>query len=149
MGIETGADRVTIDLAPYGAELFDWSSATVRQFADALSAAKLAIVASPTYKATYTGLLKVFLDWFPQTGLAGVVAVPVMVGAGPGHSLAVEVHLRPLLVEIGATVPTRGLYVTEDRFEDLSAVIDEWLVQAGPALRAFGSSSPRELGPGD
>jgi FMN reductase len=146
MGIQTAAERMTIDLALYGAELFNWSSATVRQLADALSAAKLAIVASPTYKATYTGLLKAFLDWFPQTGLAGVVAVPVMVGAGPGHSLAVEVHLRPLLVEIGATVPTRGLYVTEDRLEDLPAVIDEWLVQAEPALQAFASSSLPNLG---
>lgn len=146
MGIDTGAERVTIDLALYGAELFDWSSATVRQLADGLSAARLAIVASPTYKATYTGLLKAFLDWFSPTGLAGVVAVPVMVGAGPGHSLAVEVHLRPVLVEIGATVPTRGLYVTEDRLEDLPVVIDEWLVQARPALQAFASSSGDDLG---
>jgi FMN reductase len=145
MGIESGAERRTIDLALYGAELFDWSSATVRQLADWLSAARLAVIASPTYKATYTGLLKAFLDWFPQTGLAGVVAVPVMVGAGPGHSLAVEVHLRPLLIEIGATVPTRGLYVTEDRLEDLSALIDEWLVQARPALHAFAQFSPSDL----
>ena len=148
MGIESGAERVTIDLALYGPELFDWSSATVRRLADGLSAARLAVVASPTYKAAYTGLLKAFLDWFPQTGLAGVVAVPVMVGAGPGHSLAVEVHLRPLLVEIGATVPSRGLYVTEDRLEELPAVIDEWLVQARPALQAFASSSASGLSRG-
>jgi FMN reductase len=96
----------------------------------------LLVVASPTYKASYTGLLKAFLDWYPATGLAGVTVVPVMVGAGPAHALAVEVHLRPVLVEIGATVPTRGLYVTEDQLGDLQSVIDEWLVEAGPRLRA-------------
>ena len=64
-----------------------------------------------------------------------VTAIPVMVGASPIHALAVEVYLRPLLVEIGATVPTRGLYVVEDQLEDLSAVIDGWLTQAGPQLR--------------
>jgi FMN reductase len=66
-------------------------------------------VASPTYKATYPGLLKSFLDWFSTTGLAGVTVVPVMVGAAAQHALAVKTHLRPLLVELGATVPTRGL----------------------------------------
>jgi len=130
------ADRLTIDLAEYATELFDWSSTTVRGLVGSLGDAKLAVVASPTYKATYTGLLKAFLDWFGQTGLAGVTVVPVMVGAGPTHALAVEVHLRPVLVEIGATLPTRGLYVTEDQLGDLDAVIAAWLVHAGPLLKS-------------
>ena len=58
-------------------------------------------------------MLKAFLDRYGSNGLAGVVAVPVMTGGWPGHLLAVEVHLRPVLVELGATVPARGLYVTE------------------------------------
>jgi FMN reductase len=92
------------------------------------------VVASSTYKASYTGLLKSFLDWFGQTGLSGVTAVPVMVGAGPHHALAVEVHLRPVLVEIGASLPTRGLYVLESELGDLDGVIDRWLELAHPAL---------------
>ena len=108
-----------------------------------------ASVEPPTYKATYTGLLKAFLDWFSQTGLSGVIAVPVMVGAGAQHALAVEVHLRPLLVEIGASVPTRGLYVTEDRLEDLPAVTGEWLVEAGPILGAAGRAGRAATGPED
>jgi FMN reductase len=141
LGLGPDTERLTIDLADHGAELFDWSSARVKELAAGLSAATLAVIASPTYKAAYTGLLKAFLDWFSQTGLDGVAAVPVMTGAAPIHALAVEVHLRPVLIEIGATVPTRGLYVTEDRFETLPAVIDEWLVHAGPQLRrAYGPS---------
>ncbi len=134
-GLGDNAEQVTIDLAEFGPELFDWSSARVKEIAGALSASSLAVIASPTYKATYTGLLKAFLDWFGQTGLSGVTAVPVMVGASPIHALAVEVHLRPLLVEIGATVPTRGLYVVEDQLEDLPAVVDVWLAQAASQLR--------------
>jgi FMN reductase len=134
-GLSAAADIVTIDLAEYGPELFDWSSTRVKEAAAALSGSSLAVIASPTYKATYTGLLKAFLDWFGQTGLAGVTAVPVMVGAGATHALAVEVHLRPLLVEIGATIPTRGLYVLEDQLDALPAVVDGWLGQAGPLLR--------------
>jgi FMN reductase len=132
----TGAERVTVDLADLGPELFDWSSARVRQAVDAVRGCALAVVASPTYKATYTGLLKAFLDWFGTTDLVGVTAVPLMVGGGPQHALAVEVHLRPVLVELGASLPTRGLYVTEAQLGELDEVVALWLEEAGPRLRA-------------
>jgi len=131
-----GADRVVVDLAGFGPQLFDWSSPAVRDAVQQVSATALTVVASPTYKASYTGLLKSFLDWFSTTDLLGVTVVPVMVGAGLQHALAVEVHLRPVLLELGATLPTRGLYVTEDQLADLDAVIATWLREAGPALRA-------------
>ena len=131
-----GATRVTVDLADLGPSLFDWSSTRVREAVDALRACSVAVVASPTYKASYTGLLKSFLDWFSTTDLNGVVVVPLMVGAGLQHALAVEVHLRPVLVELGATLPTRGLYVTEGRFGELDVVLAAWLTEAAPRLRA-------------
>lgn len=131
-----GATRVTYDLAELGPSLFDWSSTPVRDAVDAVRACSLALVASPTYKASYTGLLKSFLDWFSTTDLDSVVVVPVMVGAGPQHALAVEIHLRPVLVELGATLPTRGLYVLESQLPDLGAVVAAWSVEAAPRLRA-------------
>lgn len=131
-----GGERVVVDLAELGGRLFDPDDATVRQTVGRVAACRLLVVASPTYKAAYTGLLKSFLDWYGTTGLSGVIAVPVMVGAGPRHALAVEVHLRPVLVEIGASLPTRGLYVTEDEIGRLDEVVGTWLVEAGPRLRA-------------
>ncbi len=130
------AHRTTIDLAPLGPQLFDWSSVEVREAVDAVRHCTLAVVASPTYKATYSGLLKSFLDWFSATDLSGVTVVPVMVGAGTQHALAVEVHLRPVLVELGATLPTRGLYVTEDQLDTLDDVVGGWLVEASGPLWA-------------
>jgi FMN reductase len=56
------------------------------------------------------------------------------VGAAPQHALAVEVHLRPLLVEIGATVPTRGLFVLEQELDALDATVTTWLETAAPYL---------------
>ena len=129
-------ERVVVDLADLTHGLFDWSSAEVRAAVEAVAACDLLVVASPTYKAAYTGLLKSFLDWFPTTGLSGVTTVPVMVGAGAAHALAVEVHLRPVLVEIGASLPTRGLYVLEQELDALDAAVDEWLVEAAAPLRA-------------
>ena len=130
------AERTTLDLADLGPYLFDWSSADVRSAVDEIRNCTLAVIASPTYKASYTGLLKSFLDWFSSTDLNGVTVVPVMVGAGLQHELAVEVHLRPVLVELGATLPTRGLYVTEDQLATLDDVVGGWLLEAGPRLRA-------------
>ncbi len=47
----------------------------------------------------------------------------------------VEVHLRPLLVELGAAVPSRGLYVTEPEFADLQVPVARWAETAVPLLR--------------
>jgi FMN reductase len=127
-----GADLV-IDLADHTGELFDWSSSTVDELVEEVAASEVVIVASPTYKATYTGLLKVFLDRFPHQGLAGVTAVPLMLGASHAHALAPEHGLRPVLVELGASVPTRGLYVLDAEHAD-PAAYDTWLAAAQPFL---------------
>jgi FMN reductase len=140
-GLGDDAEQVVIEVAELSSGLFDWSAASVRERTEQVAASILAIVASPIYKASYTGLLKAFLDWFGPTGLAGVTAVPVMVGAAANHALAVEVHLRPVLIEIGATVPTRGVFVLENELHALDGAIDAWLEQAGPLLAA--SVAPR------
>ena len=99
-----------------------------------MAASDLVVVASPTYKATFTGLLKAFLDRFGNNALAATVAVPVMTGAAPIHALAPEVFLRPLLIELGASVPSRGLFVTEDKFEELDEVVKDWALRAQPLI---------------
>ena len=134
---ETGesADRVVIDLAAYASRLFDWGDAELTALGAEVARADIAIFASPTYKATYTGLLKAFLDRYGSNGLAGLTAVPVMTGGWPGHLLAVEVHLRPVLVELGATVPARGLYVTEPELADLDTAVGKWSATAAPLIK--------------
>jgi len=68
-------------------------------------------------------------------GLAGTLAVPVMTGGWAGHALAVEVRLRPVLAELGATVPARGLYVTEPELTDVDAAVAGWAATAVPLIR--------------
>jgi FMN reductase len=126
-----GADDVTsIDLTDLGPGVLDWGDANASKAVDSVRASDVAIIASPTYKATYSGLLKVFLDRFDTgTGLEGIVAVPLMLGAGPAHQLAAEVHLKPLLVELGATVPTPALYVLDSASQPNPvehAWVDRW-----------------------
>ena len=125
-----------IDLADHAPRLFDWADDELTILTAQVATADVAIFASPTYKAAYTGLLKAFLDRYGNNGLAGVTAIPVMTGGWPGHLLAVEVHLRPVLVELGATVPSRGLYVTEPELADLPTAVGKWSPAAVPLISA-------------
>ncbi len=130
-----GQSHLVVDLAEHAGDLFDWDEPRLSQLTAEVAAAGLIVAASPTYKATYTGMLKAFFDRYGSNGLAGSVAVPLMTGGAPIHALAVEVHLRPLLVELGAAVPTRGLYVTEPEFADVGAAVGRWAGPAVPLLR--------------
>ena len=131
---------LVVDLAEHAPRLFDWSDAELSRLTAEVAAADVAIFASPTYKAAYTGMLKAFLDRYGSNGLAGTVAVPVMTGGWPGHLLAVEVHLRPVLVELGATVPARGLYVTEPELPNLDAAVAKWAEAAVPLIHRAAAS---------
>lgn len=126
--------RLDIDLAEHASRLFDWNDPELTRLTAEVALSRVAVFASPTYKASYTGMLKAFLDRYGSNGLAGVVAVPVMTGGWPGHLLSVEVHLRPVLVELGAIIPARGLYVTEPEFDDLGAAVGRWAETAVPLI---------------
>jgi FMN reductase len=134
--VPVGAVATVVDLAEHAAGLFDPADAPLCRLTAEVAAADVVVFASPTYKASYTGMLKAFLDRYGGDGLAGTVAVPVMTGGWPGHLLAVEVHLRPVLVELGATVPARGLYVTEAELTDVDAAVTRWSATAAPLIRA-------------
>jgi FMN reductase len=115
-----------VELAELAGELFSFPSETVDAAVALAMSSDVIVVASPTYKATFTGLLKAYFDRFGSNALAGVTAIPLMLGGAPIHMLAVDVHLHPLLLEIGASCPTRGLFVLESELGELDAVVESW-----------------------
>jgi FMN reductase len=128
-----GAVR-TIDLAEHGPALLEWGSPVVADLKATVLGASALVVASPTYKAAYTGLIKLFLDQFGAGELGGIPTIPVMTGGSAIHGLAVEVHLRPVLVEIGASCPTPGLFIWGPSVDDPEPVIATWWETARPML---------------
>jgi FMN reductase len=129
-----GAECTVIEVAELGPGLLGWGDETVAAAVRTVQGADVVIAASPTFKATYTGLLKLFLDQFAgATGMAGVVGIPLMLGAGPSHALAPELLLKPVLVELGAICPTQGLYQI-DRTYDTDESLQTWLTQWGPVI---------------
>jgi FMN reductase len=125
---------LVVDLVDLGAALLDWSSPEVAAVVDDVKATSVVVVASPTYKGSYTGLLKLFLDRIATGAFAGLTAaVPVMLGGDLRHSLAPEVFLKPVLVELGASCPTRGLFLLEADYAG-SPALDSWVEQSRPLL---------------
>jgi FMN reductase len=85
-----------------------------------VAAAGAIVVATPIYKASYTGLLKAFLDVLPQDAFAGKTVVPVATGGTSAHLLAVDYALRPVLSVLGARHVTRGLFVLDTQIDPLA-----------------------------
>ena len=63
-----------------------------------------------------------------------MLAFPVMLGAAMGHAMAPDLLLKPVLVELGASCPARGLYLLETDYTP-EAIVDAWVARARPFLR--------------
>src|SRR5688572_23604894 len=114
-----------VDLVTFAPAIFQGEQAaaesreSLESAVELVSSASVIVVATPVYKGSYTGLLKSFLDVLPHQALAGAVVVPVTVSAAPSHRLLADLHLRPVLAELGASVPTPPVALEEKDFEDL------------------------------
>ena len=85
--------------------------------AQAAQSSALLILATPTYQASFTGLLKLFLDVFPAGSLSRTVVVPLVTAGGEAHRYLADIHLRPVLSELGAVVPAPSLLLTEPEID--------------------------------
>jgi FMN reductase len=128
--------QVVIDLADLGTCLLEPGAVEVDEVIEQIRSVDLLIVASPTYKATYTGLLKLFADRLPPDALRDTVAIALMLGAGPAHALAPQLLLTPLLVELGASTPAAGLYLIDAEWQS-SPLLSRWLSQTKTTLRGY------------
>ena len=75
--------------------------------------AQVLVIATPVYKAAYSGALKVWLDLLPQTALKGKTVLPLATGGSPHHMLALDYALRPVLQSLGAKHILPGIYATD------------------------------------
>ncbi|MET0455160.1 MAG: NAD(P)H-dependent oxidoreductase [Mycobacterium sp.] len=123
----TGAPAThVIDVVDLGAGLLGWGDPKVAEAKEIVKSADTLVVASPTYKATYTGLLKLFLDQFGAGELGQITTFPLMLGGSLAHALAPELTLRPVLVEVGASCPAPSLYLLDTEYET-SPELQKWL----------------------
>lgn len=130
-------ERVTIELADLAPQVLVAPRPAVDAALPLVARARLLVVATPVYKASYTGLLKAFLDLYGPRGLEGVPVVPLVVSASPAHSHAGDAHLVPLLAELGAVVPGTALALLESELTHVEPAADRWFDAAWPAPAAI------------
>lgn len=95
--------------AKYDSPVFDVAKAQI-------AAAEGVVVATPVYKAAYSGVLKTFLDILPQSAFRGKTVLPIATGGSAGHQLAIDFTLKPLLAALYATDVLRGIYAIDSHF---------------------------------
>jgi FMN reductase len=124
LGATTGEE---VDLAALGPKVLDHDDPDAAAAARRAIDADVLVISSPTYKGTYSGLLKSFLDRIGTGALAGAAAVPILLGGALNHLLAVDVHFSPLLIELGAVVPAGGLFVLESDVDAFPVFAAQWV----------------------
>lgn len=114
-----------------------------------VDAADAVIVATPVYKAPYSGVLKLFLDLIPQEGLRGKVTLPLVIGGSIAHLLAIDYALKPVLTALGGRHILGGVYAVDQTIErnedgtftlaaDITARLDRSLEELSLTLEKSG-----------
>jgi FMN reductase len=137
------ADHVLLDLAEHPLP-FAGVSTPDAPILGAIANADAVLLATPVYRATYTGALKNLLDLLPVEALRGKPVALVAMGATDHHALGADWQLRAVLAWFGALVLPTSVYLTSKTHDGEAAAhaLDELLA----ALLAL-SSIPTELGP--
>ena len=145
-----GARPLLVDLSqlPADALLGRTRAPPVDEALAAVADAQIVAVSTPVYRASYSGLLKVFFDLLPPGVLAGKVALPIATGGSAAHQLVIDHALRPLLASLDAMVVASGVYGTDSQFgpptgpdAGLLARTDR-AVQEALAIAAAGNTGP-------
>jgi FMN reductase len=101
------------NLSPQALLLADLSHPSISSAVRSVANAEVVVVATPVYKAAYSGVLKVFLDLLSQAALQGKTVLPLATGGSANHMLALDYALRPVLQSLGAKHILSGIYATD------------------------------------
>jgi FMN reductase len=79
--------------------------------------ARLLVVGTPVYRASYTGQLKAFFDLLPRAALARCAVGLIATGGVPHHALAIDHGLRPLVASLEGLSAAHAVYATDADLE--------------------------------
>jgi len=83
----------------------------------AVESADLLIVATPVYRASFTGLFKHFFDFVHHEALIDVPVLLAATGGSERHALVIEHQLRPLFSFFQALTLPIGVYAAESELQ--------------------------------
>lgn len=76
------------------------------------------IVATPVYKASFSGALKTLLDLLPERALEKKIVLPLATGGTVAHMLAVDYALKPVLNALKAQEILHGVFADDGQIAD-------------------------------
>jgi FMN reductase len=132
-----GHEVVPLDVRTVPAEALlgaDFRHPAIVEATELFERADGVVVATPVYKASYSGVLKALLDLLPQYALAGKTVLPLATGGSTAHVLAIDYALRPVLSSMGAGHIVQGWFTLD---KDITVHEDGSLTVAPPAAEAL------------
>lgn len=110
-------------------------SEALTQAVDTLTKSDAIIAVTPIYKASYSGLFKMFFDVVDAQALVDKPALIAATAGSPRHSLALEHAVRPLFSFLRArTVPTAVFAATEDFGSEAGDALSQRIGRAATEL---------------
>ena len=73
------------------------------------------VIATPVYKASFSGALKTILDLLPERALSHKVVLPIATGGSIAHMLAVDYALKPVLSALKAQEMLHGIFAEDSQ----------------------------------
>lgn len=136
-GLATGSTAPqVVEIADLGSGLLAAGDDLVRAARDAVSGARVLVVATPVLKAGYAGVLKVFLDGLGPTALESTIAVPVVLAESSADGAKAEVQLRIVLEATGALLPVPSFVLEEHHLDHLPQYVNAWQQRFGLPVSA-------------
>ena len=113
-----GVEVMTFQVRDFPAEdllhaRFD--SPHVLHFIELVGKADGLVVATPVYKASFSGALKTLLDLLPERALSNKVVLPIATGGSIAHMLAVDYALKPVLASLKAQEMLQGIFADDSQ----------------------------------
>lgn len=117
-------DTRRYSVADFAAEellLGQFGSANVQRLRRDIEKADGIVMATPVYKASFSGVLKTILDLLPQEALHDKVVLPIASGGSAGHLLVLDYALKPVLSAMKAQEILTGVFVQDSQIEFTSS----------------------------
>src|ERR1700761_4940779 len=132
------------DLPPAALVRAKANDPAIRVAREQVAAAQLVVIATPIYKASFSGLLKTFLDLLPQDALRGKTVLALGTGGSAAHLLALDYALKTVLAAPGARHILDAVFAVDAQFtphavhghvadDDVAQRVARALAEAPPA----------------
>ncbi|WP_206951824.1 NADPH-dependent FMN reductase [Trinickia acidisoli] len=151
------AHRIDIRALPAGALVHaDSADPAIAHAREIVRQACAVIIATPIYNASYSGVLKTFLDLLPRDAFSFKPVLSLAAGGSQGHMLALDYALKPVLCALGARHQLANVFAADS---DIPKVDGQYRLEPDVASRlrsavtalvaTLGANDTRPLSPGD